>query len=111
MKDGGGYCFSHNPRTQEALHEAAIKGGSMLKKNTLDLPPVGVKTIQDVVLLIEDTVNRVRSGEMPINTANCLGYLGNVALKALQASDLEKRIEALEAIIGERKKIKTIAYE
>lgn len=83
----------------------------MLKKNTLDLPPVSVKTIQDVVLLIEDTINRVRSGEVPINTGNCLGYLSGIALKALQASDLEKRIEAIETIISERKNLKTIVYE
>lgn len=103
MKDGGGYCFSHNPRTQEALHEAAVRGGSMPKKNTLDLPPVSIKTIQDVVLLVEDTVNRVRSGEIPINTANCLGYLSGIILKVLQASDLEKRLEAVESLIKERK--------
>lgn len=94
------YCFTHNPDTKEQLHEAATKGGKMPKRNKLDLPPVSIKNTGDIVILIEDTINLVRSGEIPVNVANSLGYLGTVALKALEMSDLEKRIEAIETTIG-----------
>ena len=34
----------------------------------------------------------------------CVGYLAGIALKAIEAGDLAARLEALEAILKERKK-------
>ena len=93
------YCFTHNPETSEEKKLAVIKGGLSPKRNTLNLPPVEIKSVQDVVRLLEDTINRVRSGEMPTNTANCIGYLGGHIIKALETSEIEKRLEKLEQII------------
>lgn len=93
------YCFSHNPETAEEKKAAVIKGGLSPKKNTLDLPPVEIKSVQDVVKLLEDTINRVRGGEMPTNTANCVGYLGGHIIRALETSEIEKRLEELEKIV------------
>lgn len=100
--ENSSFCFSHNPEVAEEKKEAVIKGGSTPRKNTLNLPPISIKNVKDVVLLLEDSVNRVRSGEMPVNTANCLAYLANCILKALETSEIEKRLEEIESRVLER---------
>lgn len=107
---GGGFCFSHEPQAKEAHHEASVKGGSTPKKSNLDLPPVSIKTVHDIVTVLEDTVNLVRSGEMPTNTANCICYISGVILKAIQVSDIEGRLEVVEGILG-AKKSEIIKYD
>ena len=109
LKDGG-FCFVHEPQNQEAHHEASVKGGSMPKKNGLDLPPLSIQNAQEIVVLLEDIINGVRAGEIPVNIGNCVGYLANVTLKALEVSDLEKRVEAIETLIGERN-LPTVKYD
>ena len=96
-------CFTHSPKTKSALHEAAVKGGSMPKKNTLDLPPVTIKNSQDLIAVLQDTINLVRDGTMQVNEANSVGYLCNIILKTLQTTELEQRLEAVENLIKERK--------
>lgn len=102
MKDSE-YCFAHNPETKDALHEAAIKGGSVPKKNELNLPPISLKTVPDVISLVEDTVNRVRGGEIPVNVANCIGYLANIALRALEVGEIDEKLELINSLILGRK--------
>lgn len=101
---GGNLCFSHDPLKADEKHEAVVKGGLSSKKNTLDLPSVKVKTVADVVNLLEDTVNRVRSGEMEIKVANCFGFLSGHLIKAIELSNLEKRIQFIEETLLENKR-------
>ena len=101
---GSDYCFSHNPDTQIEKHLAVVKGGLNSKKVNLDLEPLSIKTPQEVSMLLEDTINGVRSGELPPNIANTIGYLAGHALKALETADLEEKIKELEAVIMGRKK-------
>jgi hypothetical protein len=68
------------------------------------LPPIELRDTRSLVALLENTINGVRGGTLQANTANCIGYLAGIALKALQASDLEKRIEMIEAIMGKQKR-------
>jgi len=93
------YCFSHNPEVSEEKKLAVIKGGLSPKKNNLDLLPLEIKNVQDVVNLLEDTINKVRSGKMPVNIANCIGYLSGHLIKALESSEIEERLEELEKIV------------
>jgi hypothetical protein len=98
------YCFTHNPDTQIEKHLAVVKGGLNSKKTKLGLEPLSIRTPQEVRKLLEDTINGVRSGEIPPNIANTIGYLAGHTLKALEASSLDQRVEMVESILLERKK-------
>lgn len=104
MKDAT-FCFSHNPETQEEKHLAVVKGGENSKKSVLGLEPLAMQTPKQVVDLLESTVNGVRSGEIPPNIANTIGYLAGHALKALEASNLDQRLEVIESVLLQRKTV------
>ena len=101
---GSVYCFTHNPDTQIEKHLAVVKGGLNSKRVKLDLEPLSIKTPQEVSMLLEDTINKVRSGEIPPNIANTIGYLAGHALRALEDSNLDQRVEMVESILLQRKK-------
>jgi len=101
---GSDYCFSHNPDTQIEKHLAVVKGGLASKRIKLNLVPLSIKTPQEIEKLLEDTINRVRSGEMPPNIANTIGYLTGHILKAIEASELKEKIAELEAVLIGRNK-------
>ncbi len=103
MKDCN-YCFSHNPETQIEKHLAVVKGGLASRKNELNLEPVSIKNPQEVAVLLESTINGVRSGEISPNIANTVGYLASHILRALEASNLDQRVEMVESILLERKR-------
>jgi hypothetical protein len=52
-----------------------------------------------VVGLVEATVNDVRCGRVDARVAKAVGVLANVAIKAIQQGELERRLEALEAVL------------
>lgn len=96
---GSEYCYLHNPDISEEDRQAGrVKGGS---KARID---VGVKTLRvidiqepsGVLELLNDTVRRVRAGSMSVKTANTLGYLATVYLRAFEVTKLEERVKALE---------------
>lgn len=99
-----GLCFSHDPERAEEKKAAVLKGGQTLKKVNLNLPPVSIKTVEDVVSVLEETINLVRSGDIPCsNVANTIGFLAGHMLKALEVSDVEQRVEMIESVMFERK--------
>lgn len=102
MKDSQ-YCFTHNPDTREEHALAVIKGGKLSKRDRLNLPPVEVKTPNDVVSLLEETINGIRSGKIPPNVANTIAYICGHALKAMENANLDQRVEMIESVLFERK--------
>ena len=99
------FCFFHNPDiTAEQKREAQSNGGKT-KALTLKepLPAIDLKTPDHAVLLIADTISRVRAGTLDIRTANCLGFLSDKLLKAFEVSQLNDRVEVIERVILERK--------
>ena len=99
---GNEFCFTHNPEVSEAKHQAVVKGGSSPKKNYNPLPPIEISDSKSVVNLLATTINEVRQGTIDLRVANCVGYLAGHLIKALEVSDLEKRIEGIEKTIKER---------
>lgn len=102
------YCFSHNPDASDEKKLAVTKGGLAKRKNDLvSLEPVELKTCEQVVFLLEDTINRIRKvdedGEMPLKVASTIGFLATHLLKGIQSSELDKRMEIIESVIFERK--------
>jgi hypothetical protein len=58
------------------------------------------KTAADLRELLAESIIEIQAGKLDPRIANALGYLGASYLRALEVSDIEKRLEALE---GNRK--------
>jgi len=97
------YCYTHNPDiSDEEKREAKQRGGQNRAVAISEpLPPLAIAEPNDAVLLIVDTINRVRAGELDIRVANCLGFLSDKLLKAFEVSKLNDRVEIIERVILE----------
>jgi hypothetical protein len=60
---------------------------------------LSVRSLGDVLTLVELTINDVRSGRVDVRVANAVGVLANVAARVIERSDLEARLEALESVL------------
>lgn len=99
------FCYLHNPEiSNEEKREIQSRGGQANKIKVLEpLPPIEIKKGEDVIFLLEDTINKVRAGEMDLRVANCIGYLAGHLLRAIETTKLEDRIETIERAILERR--------
>ena len=97
------FCFLHNPDIPEVEKRTAqVKGGkATIIKVSQSLPLVRVKNPQDVVTLLETTINEVRSGELDPRIANTIGYLTGGLLKAFEIGEVNRRVTAIEEAIKE----------
>jgi hypothetical protein len=64
---------------------------------------LAVRSLGDVVGLVETTINDVRCGRVDVRVANAIGVLAGVAIRAIQQGELERRLEALEAVLAPEK--------
>jgi hypothetical protein len=100
---GSKLCFFHNPSNDDERKLAQVTGG---KGNRISvkfpLEPMKLKSAQDVVELLEDTVNRVRSGEIDVKIGNCIGVLSGQIIKAIEVVTVSNRVEIIERAILER---------
>lgn len=102
-----GFCFMHSPHMTEQRALAQSKGGSVGKdphdRILVELQPIEIGSSKDIVLLLTETVNLVRTGRMDIKVANCIGNLSNTLLKAFDQAILGQRLETVERLILERR--------
>ena len=54
------------------------------------------KTAADVRDLLAESIIEIRAGKLDPKVANALGYLGTSLLRALEAADVERRLDLLE---------------
>jgi len=103
---GTGFCYFHNPDISDEEKKEAQTNGGANRALTLKepLPAMPITNQDDAVLLVADTINRVRAGKLDIRTANCLGFLADKLLKALEASQTNDRLEKLELLLTQRQK-------
>jgi hypothetical protein len=87
-----------------ALKDWSNENGSS-DVNSIIVPDT-VKSIDDVMTLIQDTINGVRSGSMSVQAAANIGRLAALALKAIETGELDKKMDLVNSVINERK-IKT----
>lgn len=102
------YCYFHDPTLAEERAAARRKGGRERSKRPAILPiadadPVEMKSVSDVLKLLSTTATDVRRGAVDCKTANCLGYLASVGLRAIVGADFEERLEALEKQAQQRR--------
>jgi len=104
--NGSDFCYTHNPDIpDEEKKEAQARGGqnrALLIDNPL--PEIAVAKIDDVVLLLADTVNQVRTGKMNVKIANCLGTLSGQLIKALELAKYADKLDLLEGLLKKRKR-------
>lgn len=89
------YCFWHSDKAKEKRLLAIQKGGMCPKRN-YENEPVSLKDVNDVLKIIEKTINELRQNKTNAKIANAVGYLSGIALRALEQSALEKRLEVIE---------------
>jgi hypothetical protein len=99
------FCYFHNPDISDEDKREAQSNGGKTKALTLKepLPVLPIAKPEDAVLLVADTINRVRAGTLDIRTANCLGFLSDKLLKAFETSRLNDRVEIIERVVLEKK--------
>lgn len=103
MKDSL-FCYLHNPGIPvEEKKLAQVKGGmgNIVKLEEV-LPEIKIEKTKDIVTLLQDTISRVRSGQMDIRIANTIGFLCGHLIKAVEVSEIDQRVKSVERIILER---------
>ena len=92
------FCFYHNPETKTELRKASAKGGKQnIHKPSKSLSNTEINSIQDVPKLLIDCITEIRNGNTEsIRSANAIGYLSNILLRAFELTDLENRIKLIE---------------
>jgi hypothetical protein len=99
-----GLCFSHSPILADKRALARSNGGKIGKSPTdrlwAELEPIKLDSLDDVKLLLGETINLVRTGGIDIRVANCIGNLSHYLRKTIEVSEIEKRVERLEIEIS-----------
>lgn len=105
MADGSGLCISHNPAAKEIKQLAVRKGGEAPKRveTASNLPAIAISTKADVPAFLVAVIDELRAGQVDIKTANTLGYLAGVLIKAYETAEMEARIEQIEKVVLERR--------
>jgi len=105
MNDGSGFCISHNPAARDIKELAVKKGGFAIKKQALpQLPSIEIQSKADVPRLLTTVIEEVRHGTIDLKSANTLGYLAGILIKAYELTDMQEKIEEIERIVLERKR-------
>jgi len=93
---GDDYCFWHSKKTEEKRERAISEGGLSPKRNYGREDEIQIKNTDDVLTLLEQTINDLRGNKTSTRIANAIGYLAGIALKVIEKGDLEKRLEVIE---------------
>ena len=105
-REGSDYCFHHDPACALERREARSKGGRA--RHGRHVGPVGqtqavtLYTVDDVVALLQRTLTDTLQLENSIRRSRTVGYLCGVALKALELSQLDRRLQELERLLNLR---------
>ena len=112
---GKSYCFLHDPEKVEAVKAARSKGGASLKVIDPkrfkpwrgmggDVTVLRSPSPQDIVNLLADTIDEVKTGQIDPRVANAVGYLAGSILKAVELTTFDERLAALEEALGVNRK-------
>jgi hypothetical protein len=95
-------CISHttDPQVVARRHQARVQGGKSRSKPRTVLPmsvgDVRLQSAGDVVALLAETVSQLRRGQLDNRLASTTGYLCSIVLRAIEGSETERRLQALE---------------
>src|SRR5262245_7188239 len=95
------YCFSHDPSVRQQRQQARSQGGKARHRKHLSWsdedhrPSIHIQSVTDVLALLERALLHEVTLENSHNRNRTIGYLCQVALKALEVGALEERVAAL----------------
>jgi hypothetical protein len=103
LMEGSDFCFFHNPDKEvtEKRNNAVTTGG-LNGKRKQPLEPVRVKSLEDLAVLLETTINDVRADRIGTNQANAVGYLASTLAKVFETRDLAVKVQAIEVVLKRR---------
>jgi hypothetical protein len=95
---GSRFCFFHNPERKKEQEDARKKGGRQGRMAALgkNAPNIQIKSPDDLIVLLSETISQVRRGEIDPRIANAIGYLSGVLLKAREQGEIEDRLTIIE---------------
>jgi len=88
------YCYMHSPERTQAAQEARSAGGKH-RARPAPAAPIDLSTPELQRRAIEETINRVRRGDEPINVARFVIYAISV-VRAIGDDEILRRLEVLE---------------
>jgi hypothetical protein len=96
---GSPHCFFHAP-SAAAERAAACKRGGQNRSMVIiaDTPDVSFDDATSARRLLAETAGQLRRGQIDPQRASVIGYLVTIALKAIEMSDLERRLAAVETM-------------
>ena len=102
---GEDHCFWHSPKHAEEVAEAGRLGGLRRRREktvaaVYDLESLA--TVDQIRRLVEIAVTDTLGLENSIARSRVLAYLVQVALKVVEAAELQERVAALETVVGPR---------
>ena len=95
--EGSDRCFFHADHGK--LLEATSLGGKQGKRTVLAESSLSLRTVDDVKLLLETTINEVRTGQLDRAIGNTVGYLAGILMKAFELSDSDKKLDRVTEIL------------
>lgn len=101
---GKDVCVFHDPSRVEDGHRARQVGGTNSHRVPAVLPPCTpdspLKSASDVSILIAESINQLRRGQLDPRVANAIGYMASVQLRSFEQGMLEERIAKVEGTLG-----------
>ena len=92
---GAEFCYLHNPAIPDEDKRLAQTRGGEARALTIaePLPAMKMTTRRDAVLVLADTIKRVRSGGLDIRTANCIGVLTGLYIRLFDSYDYDDPVD------------------
>jgi hypothetical protein len=91
----GSYCFFHDPESAHDRKLASRRGGqnhvALIPRDDVRVMPL--RNAEKILTLIETTIMEVRSGAIPPQVANAIGYLANIRIHGLPMESVPELIE------------------
>lgn len=97
LRPGALYCFLHDPERAEEAAEARRKGGELRNSPIMPAAPCDLSTAEAQRRVLEETINRLRARQEPVQIARTVIYAVSTARAILDQEQLLARLEALEA--------------
>jgi len=98
-RTGRPFCLSHDPEFREELLKASRRGGIASHQRQCvptGEPEIELRTAEDIRKCISGAVDKLAKGTIDRAVANGIMYGCQIALRAIDVAELERRIAALE---------------
>jgi len=113
--NGNDFCYRHNPEIseEEKLNASSLGGKSNSHPEFIEtpLPEMKIERYQDIVSVLADTINNVRTGKISQKSGSTIGYLSFIMLMAVDKAKAEAKEEKIEKLKAEGKWQPEPAYD